>query len=94
MIDQTTVSRDEIDKRADLIRARLAGIRPDFPTALGMLGLAILQLRELGVTDSNIREAVELWLSQRQTEPSISLWKPNPAHIKRVVGNWLRGRLS
>ena len=93
-MNQTTVSRDEIDKRADMIRARLAGIRPDFPTALGMLGLAILQLRELGATESNIREAVEMWLSQRPELPSTSLWKPNPAHIKRVVGNWLRGRLS
>ena len=89
MMDQTAVPRDEIDKRAELIRSRLTGIKPDFPTALGMLGLAVLQLRELGVTNSNIREAVELWLAQEQKQVS-RVWKPSPTHIKRVVASWLR----
>lgn len=94
MLDQATISRDEIDKRADMIRARLAGITPDFPTALGMLGLAVCQLRELGVTESNIREAVEMWLAQRKDTraPKSPLWKPDAAHIKRVMADFLRKR--
>ncbi len=91
MLDQTTVSRDEIDKRAELIRTRLSGIRPDFPTALGMLGLAVLQLGELGATESNIREAVDLWLTQhRQQQRSIAKPAPAPADVRHIMSNWLR----
>ena len=93
-LDQTIVSRDAIDKRSELIRSRLTGISPDFPTALGMLGLAVYQLRELGVTESNVREAVEMWLAQRKDTPVLNppLWKPDTAHIKKVMVDFLRKR--
>lgn len=89
-LDQTVVSRDAIDKRSELIRARLEGIAPDFPTALGMLGLAVCQLRELGVAESNVREAVEFWLAQRADMPKPPLWKPDAAHVKRVMADFIR----
>ena len=100
MIDRIAVSRDELDNRADLIRARLSDLPPDFPTALGMLGLAILQLRELGALDSNIREAVEYWLAQRSTSSdtdtgtghSSGLWKPDPAHMRHAIEDWIKGK--
>ena len=91
---ETTVSRDAIDKRSELIRSRLEGIAPDFPTALGMLGLAVVQLRELGVAESTIREAVETWLAQRKDVPMLKppMWKPDATHIKRVMADFIRKR--
>ena len=92
-LEHTTVSRDQIETRADLVIAALhrAQIPPDFPTALGLLGIAVLQLRELGVVDSNVREAVEYWLAQQQSA-STKILKPkrDRAHAKRIMANWLR----
>ena len=79
--------------RADLVIAALhrAQIPPDFPTALGLLGIVVLQLRELGVVDSNVREAVEYWLAQ-QASTKILKPKRDRAYAKRIMANWLRNR--
>ena len=90
-LSSAEISHDAIDARGELLRRRLAGIRPDLVTALALLGIAILQLRQLNCTNASIRKNVERWLHMRPSTTSHGrVWRPSTGDIVRTILDTLK----